>query len=157
MTIFSLLVLFVGTFAWFESHLKRENNANNFAVSDLDGKLKNVYFHQANSVVIDNNTEKPISFTFEEDYCGKISYDWETNTADYDGDTSITLEEYDPFEHTHPVLMVFELNDAYSSRLAGDIVIKASTDVEGYLGERDANSAPVAWIFGIKFNNFQGI
>lgn len=147
-TIFSLLVLFVGTFAWFESQLNQNRDADEFNVTTIDGKLKNIYFHNVESVVMNHTTEKPVSFTFEDEYCGMISYNWETNTATYDGDTSISLPEYNPLEHDHPLLMVFEFDDVYTSSIDGDIFIRATTDVEGYLGERDANSAPVYNLLG---------
>ena len=147
-TIFSLLVLFVGTFAWYEAQFNRNEDADDFKVTTIDGKLKNIYFHNAESVVMNHETEKPVSFTFDDEYCGKISYDWDTNTATYSGDTSISLPEYNPLEHDHPLLMVFELDDVYVSSIDGDMYIRATTEVEGYLGERDANSAPVYNLLG---------
>lgn len=146
-TIFSLLVLFIGTFAWFESSLHQTRQDDNFEVSVLDGKLKAIYLHNvaSNGVVINNQTGKPTSFTFNSAYDGKITYDWDTKTAQYHGDTAITLEEYTPLDHDHPMLMVFELDDAYSIEYDGEITIRATTETAGYLGERDEsnNNAPV--------------
>lgn len=146
-TIFSLLVLFIGTYAWFESSLRRTEEGDNFEVSVLDGKLKGIYIHHVanNGVVIDSQTGKPSSFTFNTSYSGKITYDWENKTANYTGDTSITLDQYTPLNHDHPVLLVFELDDAYSIGYDGEIVIRATTETPGFLGERDEtnNNAPV--------------
>ena len=144
-TIFSLLVLFIGTYAWFESSLRQKGQGDNFSVSSLDGNFKSVYFHKSSSVSIDNNTGKPTSFTFNPSYCGRIDYDWDTKTAQYNGDTNISLDEYTPLDHDHPLLMVFEFHDTYNISFDGEICISATTETLGFLGERNANNnnAPV--------------
>lgn len=148
-TIFSLLVVFVGTFAWFQTTLNQEGHkGDDFEISVLNGRLKNIYFHNSTSVSVDDNTGKPVSFTFSNSYTGKISYDWDTNTANYSGNTSISLSEYTPLDHDHPLLMVFEMDDAYSIDHDGEITITAKTDVTGFLGARD-NSSIHAPVYGL--------
>ena len=145
MTIFSLLVLFIGTYAWFEAFLHQTDTGSNFEVKDIDGKLKNIYFHNSTSVVVDNNTGKPTSFIFDASYSGKISYNWETKLASYSGDTTIALASYTPMEHNKPLMLVFELDDTYSISFDGEITITAKTTQEGFIGARNANNnnAPV--------------
>ena len=141
MTIFSLFATTVGVFAWFTSKLTQANEADQFNVTVLDGKLKNIYFHQMASKVLNPDTTRPISFTFESNYCGKISYNWRTATASYSGDTSIELDDYSPLDAAHPLLLVFELDKAYDLVDDGDIIISAMTSVEYFLGERGSNNA----------------
>lgn len=143
MTIFSLLATSMGVFAWFVSKVSESNQSDQFKVTDIDGKLKNIYFHQMTSKVINPSTTSPISFTFDSEYCGKISYDWDAGTANYSGDTSIDLDDYSPLDAAHPLLLVFELNKAYDVTVDGNILIKAITSVDDFIGTRGANNAAV--------------
>ena len=130
MTLFSLLAVTTGVFAWFVGKLKNSEQTEDFAVIVPDGRLKNVYFHQYTSKTIDNDTLKPTSYTFNSSYIGKIAFDWETKSATYSGSPKIELQEYSPLDFCQPILMVFELNDTYSLSYAGEMKIRASTDVE---------------------------
>ena len=148
-TIFSLLVVFVGTFAWFQTTLNQEGHkGDDFEISVLEGRLKNIYFHKSTDVTVNQSTGKPTSFTFNPAYCGKITYNWATETANYSGDTSISLDEYTPLDHDHPLLMVFELDNAYASTYDGEIFISAKTSTAGFLGARD-NSSIHAPVYGL--------
>ena len=141
MTIFSLFAATVGAFAWFTSKLTQANDADQFKVAVVNGKLKNIYFHQMASKVINPTTTSPISFTFESNYCGKISYNWVSGTANYSGDTSIELDDYSPLDAAHPLLLVFELDQSYDLVNDGDINIKAITEVDDFIGTRGTNNA----------------
>ena len=143
MTIFSLFSSIVGAYAWFSGHLVYNQNPTDFSVTVLDGRLKNIYFHQHQSVAIDRETLKPTSYTFNSEYSGKISYDWQSHTATYTGDATISMDEYTPLDFSQPILMVFELKEAYSIVDAGEIIIRATTDVEGFLGARNSQNTPV--------------
>ena len=142
MTIFSLFAVITGTYAWFVSKMTQANGSQNIPVTAMGGRLKNIYFHEMESKVINNVTTNPISFTFENTYSGKISYDWTSNTASYSGNTSISLDDYSPLDAAHPLLLVFELDKAYDLTLDGEIVIKGITEVEDFLGTRVNHSAP---------------
>ena len=145
MTIFSLFAATLGAFAWFAGKVQDSKNADEFTVTVNTGRLKNIYFHQHASgrPDIDPDTYKPLSYTFESAPVGKISYDWSTQTATYTGNTGIDMVDYTPLDFTQPILLVFELNDAYVLSNAGEITIDAKTDVETFLGERDENNAAV--------------
>lgn len=143
MTIFSLLALSLGAFAWFVGKTEEAKNATDFTVKVNSGRFKAVYFHQHTSKVIDTTTYKPVSYTFESSPTGYISYDWESKTATYVGSTGIDMYDYTPLDFAQPILLVFELNDTYSLTTAGEISINAKTEVEGFLGSRDSNNAPV--------------
>ena len=144
MTIFSLFAVTVGVFAWFAGTIQASKSADDFTVTVNTGRLKNIYFHQhTGRPNIDSNTYKPISYTFDSTPVGKISYNWSTQTATYTGNTGIDMVDYTPLDFTQPILLVFELNDAYVLSNAGEITIDAKTDVETFLGARDQNNAPV--------------
>ena len=150
MTVFSLFAATVGAFAWFTGKLQQANQADDFKVTVTDGRLKNIYFHNYVSKVTDTTTLKPTSYTFENSYSAYISYDWATNSAVYHGNP-IDMEDYSPLDFSQPLLMVFELQDAYPLTLDGDITIQAKTDVEGFLGARDDANAPV---YGLTTNGY---
>lgn len=142
MTIFSLFAAAAGAYAWFTTHLQENSQMEEMEIAVSDGRLKNIYFHQYQSKTTDSVTQKPTSFTFESAYSGKISYDWVTHTATYSGASRIQMQDYSPLDSSQPILMVFELNDTYEIGDESDLQINASTDVEGFLGARDANNAP---------------
>lgn len=143
MTIFTLLAATIGAFAWFTGNYKQSKTADEFVVKVNSGTFKNLYFHQHVSKVIDPNTYKPISYTFDDEPTGHISFDWVTKTATYVGETGIDMYDYTPLDFAQPILMVFELNDTYNLVPAGEISVDAFTEVESFLGERSSSGAPV--------------
>ena len=143
MAIFSLMTTFTAAFAWFTATRERANDADNFVVRDVQGVLKNIYFHEFVSKTIDPNTREATSFTFNSIYSGKISYDWQNKSASYSGNTSVQLDTYSPLNSEHPLLMVMELTEDHEAISDGDIVVTAKTDVEGFLGARNNTGAPV--------------
>ena len=147
MTIFSLFAATIGVFAWFTGRVSESKNADEFEVTVNNGRFKNLYFHKSTSTTIDSTTLKPTSYTFESDWYGKLSYDWSTHTAAYTKNTgagdSVKMNDYTPLDFSQPILLVFELNDAYELTDAGEISIDARTDVERFLGERDSTGAAI--------------
>ena len=142
MTIFSLFAATVGAFAWFTGKIQQAHEADEFSVTVNNGRLKSIYFHNYASKAIDSNTLKPTSYTFQNSYSTYISYDWATNSAVYHGNP-IDMEDYSPLDFSQPLLMVFELQDAYTLLSDGDITIQAKTDVDGFIGALNANNAPL--------------
>ena len=142
MTVFSLFAATIGVFAWFTGKIQDSKNADEFEVTINSGRFKNLYFHQYSSVVIDQTTLKPTSYTFNSSWYGKISYDWNTGTASYSGNTVI-MDDYTPLDFSRPILLVFELNDAYQLTNAGEISIEASTEEEEFLGARNTDGSAV--------------
>lgn len=143
MAIFSLAATFSASFAWFLAIRDENEDVEQIPFNAVNGKLKAVYFHKFASKVVNEETLEATSFTFNSAYSGKITYNWETNTPNYSGDATVKLDPYDPLDPEHPVLMVFELSEAYTVQYAGDVKISGVTDVEGYLGARNASGAPV--------------
>ena len=136
-TIFSLLSVFTSTAAWFDSQRNLKNGGDNFEVQSLNGRLSSITFHHLTSKVRDNTTGDARSFTFDQNPVGTITYDWDANTASYvpttQGDTSITLDTYDPLDREKPLLLMFHLDQAAGP----SIHIDGMTNAPGFLGERD--------------------
>ena len=151
MSIFSLFAATVGAFAWFTGKIQESNQADQFSVMVNNGRLKNIYFHKSTSKTIDDVTRKPTAYTFNSSYCGKITYDWQNDQAIYSGDAEVAMEDYSPLDFSQPILLVFELQDAYELTNAGEVSIQARTDVQGFLGARDENNAPV---YGLTTNGY---
>jgi len=149
MSIFSLFAATVGAFAWFTGKIQEAGQADEFAVMVNNGRLKNIYFHKSTSTTIDDVTRKPTAYTFSSSYCGKISYDWQNDVAIYSGDAKVAMEDYSPLDFSQPILLVFELQEAYDLLFDGEVSIDARTEVQGFLGERDENNIPV---YGLKTN-----
>lgn len=143
MTIFSLFAATLGAFAWFAGKVQDSKNADEFTVTVNTGRFKNLYFHHHESTVIDSDTYKPISYTFESAPSGQISYDWSTQTATYSGETVIDMDDYTPLDFAQPILLVFELNDTYTLANAGEITIDAKTEADGFLGARKSDNTAV--------------
>jgi len=151
MSIFTLFAATVGAFAWFTGKIQEANQADEFSVMVNNGRLKNIYFHKSTSKTIDDVTRKPTAYTFANNYCGKISYDWQNDVATYSGDTKVVMEDYSPLDFSQPILLVFELQDAYELTYDGEISIDARTEVQGFLGARNDENAPV---YELKTNGY---
>lgn len=53
------------------------------------------------------------------------------------------MNDYTPLDFSQPILLVFELNDAYTFPYDGEICIDAITEVEGFLGSRASDNTPL--------------
>ena len=150
MTIFSLFAATVGAFAWFTGKIQEAGQADEFSVIVNNGRLKNIYFHNYISKEMNISTLKPTSYTFENSYSAYISYDWESDSAVFHGNP-IDMDDYSPLDFSQPLLMVFELHDAYTLTSDGDINILAKTERQDFLGARDENNAP---LYGLTTNGY---
>lgn len=140
-TLFSLVSVFAATIAWFSMNKDASDNGMNLNVEPSNGRLSNVYFHAFNDDIDDDNL-----FEFNKTPFASYTYNWTNGrvTVDTAGTASDwELEDYTAFDHDHPVLIVFELDDDYTSTSVGDIYVKGHTTVNGYLGAREANGDPV--------------
>ena len=140
-SLFSLMTVFVSTFAWFSMNGNADNNGMNLKISPVTGRLSKVYFHSYNDSHSDDNY-----FEFNKTPYASYTYIWGTNTVRIDTagtSNDWMLEEYTALNHDHPTLMVFEFNHNYESKEVGDIYIKGHTTVNGFLGARQNNGLPV--------------
>ena len=142
MTIFSLASVFVGVIAWFQME-RVFNGGDDFAVNNITGRLKKVTFHALNSKTEDSDG-RAISFSFNKSYVGSITYDWDSNTGTYvpngEGNTKISLPDYDPLDQEHPIMLLFEYNDEYDASTGDPFAIKVSSTQTDFLGGRDPST-----------------
>ena len=152
-TIFSLLTVFVATWAWFAMNQNVDGNGMNIQVSRMNGKLSYVYFHSFSGSeervvgqTADNEDIKEIFFKFNKSPFATYEYDWDAQEIDDDNsvvdNTKWNMGEYDPFNKDHPMLILFEFDKDYTSMTPGDSYIKGTTTVEDFLGKRESNGAP---------------
>ena len=140
-TLFSLLSVFVATFAWFSMNKEIDNDGMMLQISPSSGRLNKIYFH-----AYDDSDAEDDLFEFNKTPYATYSYNWENSSVvvDVAGSTSDwQLEDYTALDHDHPALMIFEFNNDYTSSFEGDMFIKGHTTVNGFLGERKASGDPV--------------
>ena len=145
MSLFSLVALFVGTFAWFQSCRTQLANGDSFGVDKIVGKFSKVTFHTLNSKEVASDPDDTL-FHFNSNPVGTITYDWDSNSFSSTGNTAIQLEEYQPLNPEQPLLLLIELTDNYNTSTDGLVSVTAyvdSTLTTGFLGERDSNNDPV--------------
>ena len=106
--LFTLLTVFVGTYTWFQSARFKDSDNNDIVVTQR-GKFQSISFYSCTNVT-NNENESLTSFSFDMDYTGCISYDWDTFSYSTDGITDLSLQQYDPFSNKHrPCLAIVEL------------------------------------------------
>lgn len=133
-TVFSLVAVFVATFAWFS--LNKTVGSNGMTVhanKNVVGRLGKVEIHKCLDIIGSGDAK---TYSFKKDADTTLTYDWVNHTTSISGSTApFELGDYTPLETDHPLLMVFVLNDEYESHVAGDIYIKGSSQKNGFLGE----------------------
>ena len=128
-TIFSLLCVFVATYAWFAMNKNVDGSGMNVAISSLRGRLNKVYFH---SFVSNQSSES--SFSFSKTPFITYEYDWESQSMVAEEDNvedDWHMGDYDFLNKNHPFLVLFEFDKEYVSTSEGDIFVKGITTVGG--------------------------
>ena len=144
--LFTLLTVFVGTYTWFQSARFKDSNNNDIAVTQR-GKFQSISFYSCTNVT-NNENESLTSFSFDMDYTGCISYDWDTFSYSTDGITDLSLQQYDPFSNKHrPCLAIVELNREYDTD-EDYIKIDLSTESAGFLGAVDTENKTKVYKLG---------
>ena len=131
--IFTLLVSFMGVYAWFTSTRLVDTTGDDFKVLQY-GKFSQLTFYPLDSIDRDGEEGAPTDYHFSTDDTGSIIYNWNTNSYSKTGNTDVTLSQYSPFNRNHPYLAIIELNDEYNTT-TDDIAISLTTDTIGFLGE----------------------
>lgn len=146
MSLFSLVALFVGTFAWFQSCRTQLTEADNYVVDTIVGKFSKVTFHQLESKQVNSNPNLT-QFHFSKTAVGTIAYDWSTNTFNPEGISTIELgntnSPYTPLDPEHPLLLLIELTQEYNTTNDGLVTISAHSSSTSFLGARDENGDPI--------------
>ena len=139
-TLFSLLSVFVATFAWFSMNKEIDNGGAAIEIRSTEGRLKNVYFHAFN----DDEPNDEI-FAFNKTPFVTYEYDWERGIAEATGTPSSEswyMGDYTSLSKNHPLLIIFEFSQDTVSVSDGDMYVRASTTVGGFLGERNSDNTP---------------
>lgn len=150
-TLFSLVSVFAASIAWFSMNTEANNNGMNLNVDPSSGRLNKVYFHAFNDDADDDGL-----FEFNKTPYATYTYNWTNGSVTVDKAGSLSdweLEDYTAFDHDHPILIIFELDNDYESTSAGDIFVKGHTTVNGYLGARDGNGDPVYDLNNLELHN----
>ena len=127
-TIFSLLTVFVATWAWFAMNQNVDGSGLNVKVSRMDGRLKNVFFYSFNDPAPNDET-----FIFDSTPFASYHYDWDEKEIAIDDDefANWNMGAYSSDFKNHPLLIVFEFDREYTSSYAGDMYVKGKTTVGG--------------------------
>lgn len=135
-TVFSLVAVFVATFAWFVA--RRDNSATGMRIkaSEETGRLNKIELFEVISVAPKDGHP---NYSFNRTPSATMDYSW-----DEDEDNSFSnfeLGDYNPLSTEHPLLLVFSFNMEYISKTAGDVYIKGLSKVDDFLGETE-NGTP---------------
>ena len=139
-TLFSLLSVFVATYAWFSLNKDVEPTAPNMNIEPVSGRLSKVYFH-----AFDDDEPSDETFVFNKTPFITYEYNWSSGVAEATStpsEESWYMGDYTSLDKNHPLLILFELGTDYSSGGEGDIYIRARTTVGGFLGERNSDKTP---------------
>lgn len=135
MTVFSLLTVFTSTIAWFGQNMSVEANSMTIKVSVDSGRLNKIEIFTLKDI---NQIGGVKNYAFNDVASATLEYDW---TIQGGSSATFAMGDYDPLNPDHPILVLFTLNNEYTSTKKGDIYINGSTEVEDFLGET-VNHAP---------------
>lgn len=129
MSMFSLIALFVGTLAWFQSYRFRQAQSDDFGVESLHGKFKKLTLHQLLNEGDNTDTfmTDGSSIRFDKTPFASATYNWETKEMNKVGmSNAMLMGEYSPNYQSAPVLMLVELMQSYLISNDNSYEVKAS-------------------------------
>lgn len=128
MTIFSLLSVFVATYAWFAMNTNLGSDGMSVNISRITGRLSKVYFH-----AFDEQNSSESTFKFNKSAFATYEYDWVDDEIDVIDDEHATwkMGDYTYIDKNHPMLIIFEFDKEYTSVTAGDFFVRGITTVGG--------------------------
>lgn len=128
MSIFTLFSVFSATVAWFEMLKNTDGGASSMGITNKDGALKKITFHDLNTA---SSTDTTYVFNAGTNTRGTLTIDWKTGIPTEIDDVSVSLERYEPLNESHPLLLLFEFNSAFH---ADSLDITAITETESFIG-----------------------
>ena len=135
MSLFSLLAVFSASIAWFSMNKDVRDNSLETNVESLTGRLTDIYFYPFSSGSSESGT-----LYFDNQSFAHYEYNWKTSSVSGDvTGVDWNLGTYSSLSPDHPLLVVFALDDEYST---GDVYIRASTPVNNFLGALKADKTP---------------
>lgn len=108
MTIFTLLAVFTGVYAWFVAKLNDSKSGELFDVAMLDSTIEEISIHSFYGTTTEEQ-ERNRYYGFNPVPVGYINYANHLNPTTI-GDLSIQLENYLLEDPHHPVLLLFKVN-----------------------------------------------
>ena len=128
MTIFSLLSVFVATYAWFALNTNVGGNGMSVSITRMNGRLNNVFFHSFNDPAPNDDT-----FIFNKTPFASYHYDWDEKEIVVDDDefANWNMGSYSSDYKNHPLLIIFEFDKEYTSNYVGDMYVRGKTTVGG--------------------------
>ena len=137
-TIFSLLVVFVGSIAWFSTITSVSNDGNHINV-DVVGKFYKISYHQY------TGSPTATAWSFNKTPEAYVTYDWANhrfntpkNGSNQDINSfSLSMNQYDPMSKNKPILVLIELREQYNTAIQGEVYVNGITETAGFLGAKD--------------------
>lgn len=136
MTFFSILSVYAATIAWLAANRNISNTGMNIIPMQNQGKLKKVSYYAF-------NTFEDNSYKYNSTPLGTYTYNWIDNKMDpgvFNTDPQWQVPMYDSMYKYNSLLMIFELNDEFTSTKDGDFYIRGITNAGG--NEITTNYAP---------------
>ena len=136
-TIFSLLAVFTGTWAWFTVY--RTNSAENSGVTPINpsSKFKKLSFHQCL-----NTTDSAYQFNKTEYGAIELVSENPTEFRVY-GNAFIEMDPFDLLDPSHPVLALIELDKEYTTDAQDNCVrVDADAYYDYFIGELNDDGSP---------------
>ena len=183
LTIFSLFSVFIATMAWFSANIDTGSNGMSIDIGDIGGRLRYVYFHSLSAYTPEvkdgsGNVTTQAFFKFNKTPFLTYEYNWASGEVETE-DTPTSewiMGDYYYDDREHPMLILFEFDQDYTSTSVGDMYIQGITTVGGeiinayayddtqhtnplyttnggFLGARDANGAPLYSLPQTQVNN----
>lgn len=125
MTIFSLVAVFSAVIAWFTLNQSVGAKGMKITASDDVGNLNKIEIYEyIETIDIDTNP--------------KYSFSSVPSATIFGGngivDECFLLGDYNQLSTDHPLLILFTLEHNFASLTAGDMIIKGTTETQGFLG-----------------------
>lgn len=138
-TLFSLAVLFTGTFAWFAAMRNKQLGAEDFIIKNASGSFKTLTIHELDP---DKTTEETYKF-YATPTLTITMVDWDTGETDPYGDP-VPFGQFSLTDEHHPLLFIFEFKTELVPSAADPVTITGITESSFVAdGELDENDDPV--------------
>lgn len=155
--IFTLLVSFMGAYAWFQSNKMVDDNASSMSITPSNGILKKLSIHELdfdnnNGYVTDATTGRITGYIFNSVAKSEININWRTaGTPSYNINVP-SLGQYSVLQKTNPLLLVFELSEPLPSKDVSIVATAAKQYTpQEYGTASSAETNPLSWV--VKYSN----
>lgn len=123
--LFSLVTVFTATIAWFSLNQKVGSNGMTVRVKEETGRLNKIEIFKLDKR-LDEST--PVKYSFFDTPAATIYGEGADGNA-------VLMDDYNPLNPDNPVLILFTLENEFTSISAGDMYVKGISNAAGFLGE----------------------